>query len=48
MPPQLETAWGYQGNPMALPVTDVTKAVPFYERVMGFEVVFSAVRSASQ
>ena len=38
-PPQLETAWGYQGNALALPVADVDKAVPFYERIMGFAVV---------
>jgi catechol 2,3-dioxygenase-like lactoylglutathione lyase family enzyme len=35
---QLKTAWGYQGNNMALPVADVDAAIPFYETVMGFRV----------
>jgi lactoylglutathione lyase len=34
-----KTAWGYQGNNMALPVADLEAAIPFYETVMGFEVV---------
>ena len=36
---QLTNAFGYQGNNMALPVPDVDAAVPFYERVLGFQVV---------
>lgn len=35
----LEKAFGYQGNPMGLPVGDLTAALPFYERVLGFRVV---------
>jgi len=34
--PQLETAWGYQGDNMNLPVRDVEAAVPFYADVLGF------------
>jgi catechol 2,3-dioxygenase-like lactoylglutathione lyase family enzyme len=36
---ELEKAWGYQGNPMNLPVGDVATAVPFYEARLGFTVV---------
>ena len=35
----LEKAWGYQGDNNNLPVTDVVSAVPFYETVLGFQVV---------
>jgi lactoylglutathione lyase len=35
----LETAWGYQGDNMNLPVPDVDAAIPFYENVLGFRVV---------
>ena len=35
----LETAWGYQGDNMNLPVADVDAAVPFYENMLGFRVV---------
>lgn len=35
---RLETAWGYQGNNLNLPVRDLEAALPFYERVLGFEV----------
>ena len=38
----LNLAFGYQGDPMALPVGDVEAAVPFYERVLGFRVVSRA------
>jgi lactoylglutathione lyase len=34
----LEKAFGYQGNPLNLPVADVNAAVPFYETVLGFTV----------
>jgi lactoylglutathione lyase len=36
---EFKTAWGYQGNNMALPVPDLEAAIPFYEKVMGFRVV---------
>src|SRR5918993_2610588 len=42
MPAQFENAWGYQDDAMALPVADVNQAVPFYERVLGFQVVSRA------
>ncbi len=35
----IEKAFGYQGNPLSLPVADVPAAVPFYENVLGFQVV---------
>ena len=35
---QLETAWGYQGNNLNLPVRDLSAALPFYETVLGFAV----------
>ena len=35
----LETAWGYQGDNMNLPVPDVEAAIPFYENVLGFRVM---------
>jgi lactoylglutathione lyase len=35
---ELETAWGYQGDNLNLPVRDVAAAIPFYE-TMGFSVV---------
>ena len=35
----LEKAFGYQGNAMSLPVGDLSAALPFYERVLGFRVV---------
>jgi catechol 2,3-dioxygenase-like lactoylglutathione lyase family enzyme len=39
MAAQFKTAWGYQGNNMALPVPDLEAAIPFYETVMGFRVL---------
>jgi catechol 2,3-dioxygenase-like lactoylglutathione lyase family enzyme len=39
MSAEFKTAWGYQGNNMALPVADLEAAIPFYETVMGFRVV---------
>jgi len=36
---RLEKAFGYQGNNMNLPVSDVESAIPFYERVLGFRVL---------
>lgn len=39
MTAQLNKAFGYQGDPMNLPVADVDTAVPFYESVLGFRVV---------
>jgi catechol 2,3-dioxygenase-like lactoylglutathione lyase family enzyme len=35
----LEAAWGYQGDSMNLPVRDLVAALPFYEEVLGFQVV---------
>jgi lactoylglutathione lyase len=35
----LEKAFGYQGDPMNLPVADVAAALPFYETVLGFRVL---------
>jgi len=35
----LEKAFGYQGDNMNLPVKDLAAALPFYENVLGFEVV---------
>jgi len=39
MAARLKSASGYQGNNMALPVPDLDAAIPFYESVMGFQVV---------
>lgn len=33
-----KSTWPYQGDAMNLPVENVDDAVPFYERVMGFQV----------
>jgi lactoylglutathione lyase len=35
----LDKAFGYQDDPMNLPVASVDDAVPFYEKVFGFKVV---------
>ena len=35
----LEKAFGYQGDNMNLPVPDLAAALPFYEKVLGFQVV---------
>jgi lactoylglutathione lyase len=35
----LEKAFGYQGDNMNLPVRDVAASLPFYETVLGFEVL---------
>lgn len=35
----LHRAFGYQGDHMRLPVADVDAALPFYETVLGFEVL---------
>ena len=35
----LEKAFGYQGDNMNLPVSDVVAALPFYETVLGFHVL---------
>lgn len=35
----LVKAFGYQGDNMNLPVADLVTAVPFYETVLGFQVV---------
>jgi catechol 2,3-dioxygenase-like lactoylglutathione lyase family enzyme len=35
----LEKAWGYQGDNMNLPVRDLAAALPFYETILGFQVL---------
>ena len=35
----LEKAFGYQGDNMNLPVAELAAALPFYETVLGFQVV---------
>jgi lactoylglutathione lyase len=35
----LEKAWGYQGDAMNLPVANLAAALPFYETVLGFQVL---------
>src|SRR6476659_7530555 len=39
MAAMLEKAFGYQGSPLSLPVRDLQAALPFYENVLGFQVV---------
>jgi len=34
-----KNAWGYQGDAMNLPVTDIDASIPFYTDIMGFEVI---------
>ena len=34
-----KTVWPYQKDEMNLPVTNVEAAIPFYEKIMGFQVV---------
>src|SRR5689334_9250225 len=36
---QLDNAWGYQGDNMNLPVKELDAALPFYQTVLGFDVV---------
>ena len=36
---KLEQAWGYQGDNMNLPVTDLAASLTFYETVLGFRVL---------
>ncbi len=38
----LEKAFGYQGDPMSLPVTNLVGALPFYVGVLGFHVRFES------
>ena len=33
-----KSTWPYQGDEMNLPVENVEEAIPFYEKVMGFQV----------
>lgn len=35
----LEKAFGYQGDTMNLPVSDLAASLPFYETVLGFRVL---------
>src|SRR5689334_6410148 len=34
-----KTAWPYQKDKMNLPVEDLEAAIPFYETIMGFQLV---------
>ena len=38
MAAEFKSAWGYQGDNMALPVAQLDAALPFYEKVMGFRI----------
>lgn len=38
MTAKLLSAWGYQGDAMALPVADVETATPYYVENMGFSI----------
>ena len=40
MKAEFKNAWGYQGDNMNLPVGDIDAAIPFYETVMGFQILF--------
>jgi lactoylglutathione lyase len=37
--PTLQKAFGYQDDPMNLPVADIDAAIPFYTSMLGFRVV---------
>ena len=39
LPPQLQKAFGYQGDHLNLPVKDLAAALPFYEKHLGFRVL---------
>jgi catechol 2,3-dioxygenase-like lactoylglutathione lyase family enzyme len=39
MKAQFKAAWGYQGDNMSLPVPNLDAAMPFYQTVMGFQLV---------
>jgi len=39
MKAEFKNAWGYQGDNMNLPVGNLDAAIPFYETVMGFQVL---------
>lgn len=39
MKAEFKSTWPYQGDAMNLPVENVDEAVPFYETVMGFQVL---------
>jgi catechol 2,3-dioxygenase-like lactoylglutathione lyase family enzyme len=39
MKAEFKNAWGYQGNNLNLPVANLEEAIPFYEMIMGFQVV---------
>lgn len=40
--PEFKNAWPYQQDAMNLPVNDLEIALPFYETVMGFQVMSRA------
>jgi catechol 2,3-dioxygenase-like lactoylglutathione lyase family enzyme len=35
----LEKVWGYQGDSLSLPVRDLGAALPFYQTILGFQLV---------
>lgn len=37
-PTQFKNAWGYQGDAMNLPATDIDTAIPFYTDILGFVI----------
>jgi len=39
MKAEFKRAWGYKGNNLALPVANLEDALPFYEKIMGFQVL---------
>jgi catechol 2,3-dioxygenase-like lactoylglutathione lyase family enzyme len=39
MKAHFETAFSFQGDKLELPVADIASALPFYQRVMGFELL---------
>ena len=39
MKAKFKNAWGYKGDNMNLPVGNLAGAIPFYETVMGFQVL---------
>jgi catechol 2,3-dioxygenase-like lactoylglutathione lyase family enzyme len=43
MKAEFKNAWGYQGDNMNLPVENLEAAIPFYEIVMGFQVLSRSV-----
>lgn len=40
MSSRIKRAFGYQDDNMSLPVSNIAEALPFYETILGFQVVF--------